>query len=118
MCARKRTRQQWAETSEVGQAAGSTTASGQGRVTTPGEGEEEEGTEPEEVEEQGKKSLSGEVARPPAMGTLEASVPPLTRSHIHDGATCQVHRKHKNEQMPSDQCTPGARMPATVNRIL
>ena len=87
----------------MGQAAGSTTASGQERVTAPGEGEEEEGTEPEEVEEQGTKSLSGEVARPPALGALEASGLPLTRSRTHGGATCQLNRNHKSKQLASEQ---------------
>ena len=84
----------------MGQAAGSTTA------------------KPEEVEEEGKKSLSEEVARPPALGTPEASGLPLTRSRTHDGATCQLHRNHKNKQLASEQCNPGARMTTTVNRIL
>ena len=84
MSARNRARQQRTETREMGTAAGSAAAG-----STP--------TEPEEVEEQGKKNLTGEVARPPAMRTLEASVPPLTRTRIHDGATCQVHRNHNNK---------------------
>ena len=69
----------------MGQAAGSTTA------------------EPEEVEEQGKKSLSGEVARPPALGTLEALGPPLTRLRTHGGATCQLTRNHTSKQLANVQ---------------
>ena len=84
----------------MGQAAGSTTA------------------KPEEVEEEGKKSLSEEVARPPGLGTPEASGLPLAHSRTHDGATCQLCRNHKNKQMTSEQCKPGARMTTTENRIL
>ena len=83
MIARTRARQQRTETREMGTAAGSAAAG-----STP--------SEPEEVEEQGKKNLTGEVARPPAMRTLEASVPFWTRTRIHAGATCQGHRKHRN----------------------
>ena len=83
------------------QATGSTMTSDQDRVTAPVEGEE--GKEPEEVEEQGKKSLSGEVARPPVLGTLEASGLPLTRSRTHGGATCQLKRNHKSKQLASEQ---------------